>query len=936
MGLLEFQQNSAAHIMNHFEDKNVYLLADETGLGKTHIAGEVMLELSKKKHDGFFNVVYIASNLVLAKKNANEKLQKFDADNIEVMGSDRLSMLWEEVEKKAQEKGSQKNIRIFPITPEVSLTMKTEGTADERGKCVNKYNKLIEEEIDNDPQYSPVKEVIEKIRSLSIKINKISDKITKLPEPKVFNEGYLFRNLYEENKSGHPRSESLNEYRTYKDIEFDINSSIEQQTLDILKDLFINFIVRESVYFENIAIPDDYAWMCDLLGKALIGNDFKGWLKKQKDDYSFGSISLNDILNQLSGIPLVYSEDIFRNDKDKRCFYKLMEHILSQQKNRYVRTVMSFYSLVQIKPDLVIIDEIQNYPEIFSENSPADERAGAVKLVIDTLLGRSSGNNGKVLMLSATPYAYKNAITIENDNDETDELDVFIKHLVGLDEILGYMCSKNGFKDNTISGGWKKCQEQLKELAEKDEVDENKIDELKAALDKLSKEMLNIGISRTERPKCSYMPEKLTLEYSELDKSEIMSFFKKKRRALKTRLALSLPRNTDPTSISGTYISLNDSNNTYPKAKSARIKKLTDDLLEGNSFLWLFVPPNMPSKPLGGVFAGYDTDRSWGKTLLFSAFSVVPAELSECIEVELDERLKNYYNDNHKGERAYKELLEDLKVPDLNGELYGENTELLKNYFKSDHAKKVLLAVYGEKLLEDYWGCVKQYCEDGCFDDVQAEFDFMPKASSKSALPEYLDNKAYTGYSACYNGKGLATDELSKLIDKFNSPFYPFVFLLTSVAEEGLDFHWYADRIVHWNAPSSPIALLQREGRIDRILCMAVRKTVAKQVKKAKNWEEAFDKMEKLSSEYDEYKALYPKFWAGPDAYRIKRYTYYYPESGEVFRWEALIKNLEFYRSMFGACDNVSLDLLSEKDKARFDKLKDLRINIKAPATQKK
>ena len=50
----------------------------------------------------------------------------------------------------------------------------------------------------------------------------------------------------------------------------------------------------------------------------------------------------------------------------------------------------------------------------------------------------------------------------------------------------------------------------------------------------------------------------------------------------------------------------------------------------------------------------------------------------------------------------------------------------------------------------------------------------------------------------------------------FNSPFWPFVLASTSVGQEGLDFHWYCHAVVHWNLPSNPVDLEQREGRVHR------------------------------------------------------------------------------------------------------------------------
>jgi hypothetical protein len=62
----------------------------------------------------------------------------------------------------------------------------------------------------------------------------------------------------------------------------------------------------------------------------------------------------------------------------------------------------------------------------------------------------------------------------------------------------------------------------------------------------------------------------------------------------------------------------------------------------------------------------------------------------------------------------------------------------------------------------------------------------------------------------------------------FNSPFRPFVLASTSVGQEGLDFHVWCHSIVHWNLPSNPVDLEQREGRVHRYKGYAVRKNIAR------------------------------------------------------------------------------------------------------------
>lgn len=61
----------------------------------------------------------------------------------------------------------------------------------------------------------------------------------------------------------------------------------------------------------------------------------------------------------------------------------------------------------------------------------------------------------------------------------------------------------------------------------------------------------------------------------------------------------------------------------------------------------------------------------------------------------------------------------------------------------------------------------------------------------------------------------------------FNSPFKPFVLASTSIGQEGLDFHLYCHRLVHWNLPANPVDLEQREGRIHRYKNLAIRQNIA-------------------------------------------------------------------------------------------------------------
>jgi hypothetical protein len=63
---------------------------------------------------------------------------------------------------------------------------------------------------------------------------------------------------------------------------------------------------------------------------------------------------------------------------------------------------------------------------------------------------------------------------------------------------------------------------------------------------------------------------------------------------------------------------------------------------------------------------------------------------------------------------------------------------------------------------------------------------------------------------------GAQVTRTSQVRQAFNSPFWPFVLATTSIGQEGLDFHTYCHAVIHWNLPSNPVDLEQREGRVHR------------------------------------------------------------------------------------------------------------------------
>lgn len=142
--------------------------------------------------------------------------------------------------------------------------------------------------------------------------------------------------------------------------------------------------------------------------------------------------------------------------------------------------------------------------------------------------------------------------------------------------------------------------------------------------------------------------------------------------------------------------------------------------------------------------------------------------------------------------------------------------------------------------------------------------------------------------------------------EAFNSPFWPFVLVTTSVGQEGLDFHPYCHAVMHWNLPCNPVDLEQREGRVHRYKGHAVRKNLALlfgssmlDMKNRDPWEFLFEMG--VQTRGDHTSDLIP-FWVFPveGGAKIERHVPALPLSRELDLILELQHALAIYRMVFG------------------------------------
>lgn len=269
----------------------------------------------------------------------------------------------------------------------------------------------------------------------------------------------------------------------------------------------------------------------------------------------------------------------------------------------------------------------------------------------------------------------------------------------------------------------------------------------------------------------------------------------------------------------------------------------------------------------------------------------------------------------------------------------------IRNKFNSPEAISIVDLSY--KREKEYWKDVLRYCADGNLQAVMDEYLYMlsdsynlmgmdvnkrigkagdlirDNISLKTAtyqvdtMDSFLKDKAdkkismRTHYAVSFTNNKVDEKSQGRTDDMrvvFNSPFRPFVLSTTSIGQEGLDFHWYCRKIVHWNLPSNPVELEQREGRINRYKGLVIRQNIVSKYsnledRKSKNiWKDMFEEAEIKEKENGDKSELMPYWYLEPDEsmFKLERIIPLYPYSKDTEALDRLLKILSVYRLSLG------------------------------------
>lgn len=968
--------NRILHIYKNLGHRRV-LLADEVGLGKTFVAKQVInlvREWHKQEKDDFFKVVYICSNANIADQN----IEKLGVENRMSISESRLSMqhLYIKLaEKRIAEQHEQGEMpeSIIPLTPSTSFRFySAQGTANERALMYNILCGL--------DQFKEYKEVISDFLSCNVKnwqelTNIYNEKI------KGCGDDYLCE-MHSKLQT------SLSDIIINQLIEYAQNGCDNRQRADVINKLRRIFAeISIDMLDPDLVIMDEFQRFNSLLEQ---GDDEQSMLANKFFDDKRSNTKIL-LLSATPYKPYSTLEELNTNGNDEHYqdFMKVMDFLYAT-KDKTDRFKLNWHTysaalkrtdVVDLTPLVVAKNEAEEAlygvmcrTERFNSGIIDDSRVGDVQVMPEDILSFAEGQHlmdglshentrvrlGNLPMeyVKSSPYLlsfmdkYELKKRIVSALSHSD-----VKRYGKMDALLLSRYAINNYRPIPAANGKlkylhdlvfgarheKKTQLLLWVPASNPYYKTGGVFESNEARN-FSKIILFSSwemVPRMISIMMSYYSELYTFGELKKVKPEIRYISQKKNRYGKRRL------------------------------------KVGDDLLK------------YPCKTLAGLFS---PTIFYGEKL-----SVIRKIIKQHIQNKLEEN-RLIRTIPRKKEKNISHLLTLMKildgepVEDLTG-LYVPSNALdvmtdiaiaspavcayrqsgneedaqmvakaIVSVFNKPESAAVIDLMYNKKNDDDYYESVLDYCVIGNLQAVLDEYLHMAQTEDKKLGKVVTDAIIDTSNLSIDTTDSLGKEEKKQpirchfaipFIDKtvtdksvahttnirkaFNSPFRPFLLSTTSIGQEGLDFHWYARKIVHWNLPSNPVDLEQREGRINRFKCLAIRRNVAKLYgsETYHTWDELF------SLAYSNLKGTHSDmvpYWCLPVAELteeqrekleyIERIVPLYPLSRDRYKYERLIKVLALYRMTLGQPRQEELLSLLRNMHLSDEQLKELTIDL--------
>lgn len=972
----DFQRATADRILHIYKNlgHRRVLLADEVGLGKTFVAKQVInlvREWHKQEKDDFFKVVYICSNANIADQN----IEKLGVENRMSISESRLSMqhLYIKLaEKRIAEQHEQGEMpeSIIPLTPSTSFRFySAQGTANERALMYNILCRL--------DQFKDYKEVISDFLSCNVKN---WQELTNIYNEKIKGCGDDY--LCEMHSKLQTR---LSDTIINQLIEYAQNVCNNRQRADIINKLRRIFAeISIDMLDPDLVIMDEFQRFNSLLEQ---GDDEQSMLANKFFDNERSNTKIL-LLSATPYKPYSTLEELNTNGNDEHYqdFMKVMDFLYAtKDKMDRFKLVWHTYSaalkrsnVVDLTPLVTAKNEAEEAlygvmcrTERFNSGIIDDSRVCDVQVVPEDILSFAEGQylmdclnqeNTRVRMgnlpmeyVKSSPYLlsfmdkYELKKQIASALPHSD-----VKRYGKMDALLLSKYAINNYRPIPAANGKlkylhdlvfgtrheKKTQLLLWVPASNPYYKAGGVFESNEARN-FSKIILFSSwemVPRMISIMMSYYSELYTLGELKKVEAEIRYTSQKKNRYGENRLRadglLEYPCRT----LAGFF-----SPATFYGEKLSSVRKIIKQRIQ-DEFAQNTIMSSIPQQ-------GRNNTK-----LILTLMKILDGKPVEDL------------NDLYVPSNAL-DVMTDIAIasPAVCAYRQSRNEEdaqlvakAIVSVFNKPESAAVIDLMYNKKSDDDYYESVLDYCVVGNLQAVLDEYVHM----TQTKMLGHTVTEAIIGTSnlSIDTTDSLGMEEKKQLmrchfaipfIDKtvtdksvarttnirkaFNSPFRPFLLSTTSIGQEGLDFHWYARKIVHWNLPSNPVDLEQREGRINRFKCLAIRRNVVKLYgsETYHTWDELF------SLAYSNLKGTHSDivpYWCLPVAELteeqqakleyIERIVPLYPLSRDRYKYERLIKVLALYRMTLGQPRQEELLNLLKNMHLSDEQLKELTIDL--------
>lgn len=945
----DFQKKTADRIVEIFKTgQNRILLADEVGLGKTIIAREVVNQVSewhRLEDDDHFKVIYICSNINIANQNA----KKLEIKDLMDVSESRLSM---QHLKIYQTKGRDHDYeQLIPLTPATSFTMKSGcGNQAERALMYAHLKRLdtfasYTDELSELLKFEAGKywtEIVECYEKRVVECDgNGSDYIAEMNKElkkRLASEVDLVNQIIE-----HLRGEqSKNKYEIRKIINR-LRKIFAQISLDKLEPDLV--IMDEFQRFRDLISPDD---------------DEQGMLSRQFLSNTNTKVLL---LSATPYKPYSTLEEIsFDEDTDHyREFMEVMEFLFYKPETiQTFKKVWQDYSTTLSEltsAELSVLRISKNRAEDalyegvcrterFSSGIVDDCQAKEIEITSSDILSFSDMKT-LVDVIKSDQHGRKIHDVPIDYVKSSPYLLSFMENYQLKKQIVNYFSSKKSY-DAVKGSKSKRLLLKKSSIHNYQEIESNN-----ARLELLKDMVFNGGKNGVENllwipPSRPYYQTGSVFDKNKnYSKMLVFSAWEMVTRMISVMLSYESERITIGKLFHNARLKRGRGYFTSKEDKRYGISRLKNETEQIICY---------PSKFLAEL---YHPANHIDKTI-----KQIRNEIAETLRPKLD-ALQNKHGLETSGNAGAKVIIEVLKAlddPNVVPTAFPENTlEILTNMaigspgicalrllsgvdkdkqnaerlakevfvslFNKAEASAILDLLYSRKSEDHYYENVFKYCVDGNLQAVLDEYAHMLNESGDKLVEEIIESMSDTSslqldtlesfigiekekprirthFAVGYFNSRLSTENVQRtetLRKAFNSPFRPFVLSTTSIGQEGLDFHYYCRKVMHWNLPSNPIDLEQREGRINRFKCHAVRQNVAHKYGDVLNWDAMFDKASK--AEKGAFPDLVP-YWNLADltntAVKIERIVPMYPLSQDRIRYDRLIRVLSLYRLTLG------------------------------------